>query len=81
MRCIICYNNPTLEFNIKTQSRRGLILNNTTNGLKKKLSNHLSIAKKLEEKVSNPLRSKKLEIQPIKKNLFYLELNFFIVLL
>jgi translation elongation factor EF-1beta len=31
------------------------------------LSNHWNIAKKLEEKVSNPLRSKKLERQPIKK--------------
>jgi translation elongation factor EF-1beta len=32
------------------------------------LSNHLNIAKKLEEKVSNPLKSKNLEIQPTKKN-------------
>jgi hypothetical protein len=31
------------------------------------LSNHLNIAKKHEEKVSNPLKSKKLERQPTKK--------------
>jgi hypothetical protein len=62
MRCIFCYNSPTLEFNIKIQARKGLILDNTTNGisaLKKMLSNHLNIAKKLEKKVNNPLKSKK----------------------
>jgi hypothetical protein len=33
MHCIICYNNPILNLNSKTQVKRGLIIYNTTNGI------------------------------------------------
>jgi hypothetical protein len=33
MRCIFCYNSLVLKFNIKIQTRKGLILYNTSNGI------------------------------------------------
>ncbi len=33
MRCIFCYNSPVLKYNIKIQTRKGLILYNTSNGI------------------------------------------------
>ncbi len=62
MRCITCYNSPVLFCNCKTQTRKGLILYNTTNiitTLKKHVNaNHSIIAKMLEEEANSPLTGK-----------------------
>jgi hypothetical protein len=62
MKCITCYNSPSLFCNHKTQTRKGLILYNTTNiitTLKKHVNaNHSIIAKMFEEEVNSPLKGK-----------------------
>jgi len=62
MRCIICYNSPVLFCNCKTQTRKGLVLYNTTNiitTLKKHVNaNHSIIAKMFEKEVNSPLKGK-----------------------
>ncbi len=60
MRCILCYVNPVLITNAKTQAREGLILYSTANGiiaLKKHVyANHWMIAKIFEKEVKNLLK-------------------------
>jgi hypothetical protein len=60
MRCILCYANPILITNAKTQARKCLILYISANGittLKKHVYvDHCMIAKIFEEKVNNLLK-------------------------
>jgi hypothetical protein len=60
MWCIICHNNSILNANPETQSRIGLIIYSSFNGittLKKHVnSNHLNILKKFKEKINCLLR-------------------------
>ncbi len=62
MRCVTCYNSPVLFCNPKTQTRKGLILYNTTNmitTLKKHVNaNHSIIAKMFEEEMNSLLKGK-----------------------
>ncbi len=67
MKCIFCYVNLILIINSKIQARKGLILYNSTIGIKtlKKhvYANHCEIAKIFEEEINN------LSKDPLKKNL------------
>jgi hypothetical protein len=69
MWCILCHNNPILNVNPKTQTRKGLIVYNSSNGimaLRKQINSyHLNIFLKFEKKINCPLRED--EKQPAKK--------------
>jgi hypothetical protein len=69
MHCILCYNNPILNVNPKTQARKGLIIYNIINGIAplRKHANldHFNILKKFEREVNCLLKED--EKQPSKK--------------
>jgi hypothetical protein len=54
MHCILCYNNPILNLNPKTQAKRRLIIYNTTNGITTLIEyvnlDHFNISKILKKK-------------------------------
>jgi hypothetical protein len=60
MHCILCHNNPILNVNLKTQTKKGLIIYNTTNDitpLRKHVNlDHYNIFKFFEREVNFPLR-------------------------
>jgi hypothetical protein len=77
MRCILCYSNLVLFLNFKTQTKKGLIIHNTTNGIIT-LKNHVNtdhsiIVKIFDEEVNIPLKGK-VEKQLAKKK-FKIKLN------
>jgi hypothetical protein len=66
MKCILCYVNPILITNAKSQARKGLILYNNANGIityKKHIYvDHCMIAKIFEERVNNLLKDAKKQL-------------------
>ncbi len=68
MHCILCYNNLILNLNPKTQARRRLIIDSTTNGIITFIK-HVNLDHLIYffEEVNSPLR--KDEIKPLKNRL------------
>lgn len=85
MRCIICYNNLMLESNFKNQATKGLFMQHSkwNNYFEKtcafKPCKHCKLSlKKGEQSIKN---KETLEINMLKKDIMYLELQFLIFLL
>ncbi len=69
MRCILCYQEPIIGINSRTQARKGLIYYYKTNGITSQKHvdvEHIVIAKLFEEKVNSLLKGRE-ERQPARK--------------